>query len=74
MTTHSGCRTLKSTQDTTKGDQEVFSYQTLRQRSKTATFQEHPMQFRPCDIWRNSARSPRERREMGPAGYMSNII
>ena len=48
VTTHSGCWTLKSTQETTKGDQEVFSYQTLRQRSKTATFQEHLMQFRPC--------------------------
>ena len=48
VTTHSGGWTLKSTQETTRGDQEVFSYQQLRQRSITATFQEHPMQFRPC--------------------------
>ena len=48
VTTHSGGRTLKSTQETTRGDQEAFSYQTLRQRSKTAIFQEHLMQFRPC--------------------------
>ena len=48
VTTHSGGWTLKSTQETTRGDQEVFSYQQLRQRSKTATFQEHLMQFRPC--------------------------
>ena len=48
VTTHSGGWTLKSSQETTRGDQEVFSYQQLRQRSKTATFQEHLMRFRPC--------------------------
>ena len=48
VTTHSRGWTLKSIQETTKGYQEVFSYKPLRQRSKTATFQEHLMQFRPC--------------------------
>ena len=35
VTTHSRGRTLKSTQETTRGYQEVFSYQQLRQRSIT---------------------------------------
>ena len=48
VTTHSRGRTLKNIQETTRGYQEVFSYKPLRQRSKTATFQEHLMQFRPC--------------------------
>ena len=48
VTTHSRGWTLKSIQETTKGDQEVFGYQLLRQRSKTATFQKHLIQFRPC--------------------------
>ena len=48
MATHSRCRTLRSIQETTRGDQEVFTCQQLRQRSNTATFQEHLMQFRPC--------------------------
>ena len=39
---------MKSIQETTRGYQEVFSYKPLRQRSKTAIFQEHLMQFRPC--------------------------
>ena len=50
VTTHSRGRTLKSTQETTRGYQEVFSYQLLRQRSNTAIFQEHLMQFRPW-LW-----------------------
>ena len=48
VTTHSRGRTLKSIQETTEGYREVFSYKPLRQRSKTAIFQEHLMQFRPC--------------------------
>ena len=48
VTTQSRGWTLKSIQETTKGDQEVFGYQRLRQRSKTATFQKHLIQFRPC--------------------------
>ena len=69
VTTHSRGRTLKSTQETTRGYQEVFSYQQLRQRSNTATFQEHLMQFRPCAqmTYGETQLNLPERRELGPA-------